>query len=191
MKQILAIIFFLIGTFASNSVQGQHQFKLENFTVEAAPEWTDLFYRNSGWFGADGIFSIALHANEGPCDPNQKYMLYFSDTYIGEVEDGKPKPGYKMVNNSVAYLSGCEPDPEKITFQYNRDSEGTPSSYFVPSNSKSKKGQYYWLGDGFVNKVNGDTMYIFAYHVEMTGPNVFDFAEPDVSILVIPPGEQP
>src|SRR5437868_12983051 len=55
------------------------------FTVEKADEWTNLFYRNSGWFGADGIFSIPLSGvdknnNEG----NDSTLLLFGDTYIGE-----------------------------------------------------------------------------------------------------------
>ena len=28
------------------------------FTVEAAPEWTQLFYRQSGWFGADDFLLL-------------------------------------------------------------------------------------------------------------------------------------
>ena len=28
------------------------------FTVQEAKEWSELFLRRSGWFGADGIFAI-------------------------------------------------------------------------------------------------------------------------------------
>src|SRR5450432_354066 len=77
------------------------------FSIERADDWTNLFYRNSGWFGADGIFSIPLSGvdknnNEG----NDSTILLFGDTYIGEVKDGKPLPGNIMVNNTIAYIKG-------------------------------------------------------------------------------------
>ena len=34
------------------------------FTAVPAPEWTALMERTSGWFGADGIFSIPLDGVE-------------------------------------------------------------------------------------------------------------------------------
>src|SRR5690606_17825029 len=37
-----------------------------SYTVEEAPEWSRLFDRTSGWFGADGIFSIPLHGVDNP-----------------------------------------------------------------------------------------------------------------------------
>ncbi|MCB0588042.1 MAG: DUF4185 domain-containing protein [Phaeodactylibacter sp.] len=162
------------------------------FAVEAAPEWTGLFNRKSGWFGADGIFSFSLDGDEQPRnDPNREVMLIFSDTFIGEVEEGKPAEGYKMVNNSVAYLTGQSPHPDSIHFFYKQDEEGQPQTFFVPHNENAREGQYYWLGDGFVNKEKDNTLYLFAYHIEMTGPNVFDFIEPNVSLLAIPAGSRP
>src|SRR5437762_1993907 len=74
------------------------------YTVEAAPEWTNLFYRNLGWFGADGIFSIPLSGSDkNNNNGNDTTLLLFSDTFIGEVKDGKPLPGNTMVNNTIAY----------------------------------------------------------------------------------------
>lgn len=162
------------------------------FTVEAAPEWTQLFYRQSGWFGADGIFSFSLDGVEQPRnDPQREVLLTFSDTFIGEVEDGKPAEGYKMANNTVAYLKGQTPHPDSIRFFYKQDEAGQPQTFFVPANENAREGQYYWLGDGFVNREKDNTLYLFAYHIEMTGPNVFDFIEPNVSLLAIPSGSRP
>ena len=160
------------------------------YRVEAAPEWTALFHRDVGWFGADGIFSIPLDGNDAQ-DADEKTLLIFSDTYIGEVRDGKPLPGHKMVNNSVAYFTGRNPDPARIAFHYKKGADGSPETFFVPKNARAKPGQYYWLGDGFVNKALGNTLYLFAYHVEMTGPGVFDFAEREVSLIALPAGSQP
>lgn len=162
------------------------------FTVEAAPEWTQLFYRQSGWFGADGIFSFSLDGVEqARNDPQREVLLTFSDTFIGEVEGGKPAEGYKMVNNTVAYVKGQSPHPDSIRFFYKQDEKGEPLSFFAPQSENAREGQYYWLGDGFVNKEKGNALYLFAYHIETTGPHVFDFAEPDVSLLALPAGSRP
>ncbi len=161
------------------------------YTVEAAPEWTNLFYRNSGWFGADGIFSIPLSGVDkvGNLD-NSETLLLFSDTYIGEVKDGKPEPGNLMVNNTVAYVQGNTPSPDNIQFFYKKGKDGQPETFFVPQNTGGKK-QHFWLGDGFVNQERDNTLYVFAYHIEITGPDVFDFMEPDVSLIALPAGSRP
>src|SRR5882672_2793761 len=105
------------------------------FSAGAAPEWTQLFERTSGWFGADGIFSIPLSGvdknnNEG----NDSTLLLFSDTYIGEVKDGKPVSD-TMVNNTIAYIQGNDADVSKIHFHYNTDAKGKPISFFTPQTS--------------------------------------------------------
>lgn len=162
------------------------------YTVEAAPEWTALFKRTSGWFGADGIFSIPLSGvdrnnNQG----NDSTLFLFSDTFVGDVKDGKPLPGYSMVNNSIAYLEGNDPDPLKINFYVNRNQDGKPDSIFIPRSSTVARPQLFWLGDGFVNQELGTNLYIFGYKVERTGPGAFDFKVPEVAIITIPPGSQP
>ena len=155
------------------------------FSAVPAPEWTGLMQRTSGWFGADGIFSIPLNGNETQMQKDRKTLFIFSDTYIGEVENGVPLPGNVMVNNSIARLSGNEAIEDSISFEYNRDTNQKPSSYFVPDNALSNEKHFFWLGDGFVNKEKGDALYIFAYHVHKTGPNVFDFEQSDVILLKI------
>lgn len=162
------------------------------YTVAAAPEWTNLFKRDKGWFGADGIFSIPLSGidknnNEG----NECTLLVFSDTYIGDVVDGKPLPGSTMVNNSLAYIRGNDPEPTNISFYFKQGDDGKPASVFVPQTSTAARPQLFWLGDGFVNKELHDQLYIFGYKVERTGPGAFDFIVPEVSILAIPKGSKP
>ncbi len=163
------------------------------YTTEAAPQWTELFYRKSGWFGADGIFSIPLSGVDLPGNEgNNKTLLIFSDTYIGEVgEDGAPLPGNTMVNNTVAYVDGLTPDPENINFHYKQGDNGQPTTFFVPQNANAKEGQYYWMGDGFINQEMDNKLQLFAYHVSMTGPGVFDFAVENVSLLAIPDATAP
>lgn len=171
------------------------------YRVEVAPDWTRLFYRKSGWFGADGVFSIPLNGRDRPGlndvpgeeqPSSDSTLLIFSDTFVGEVgDDNAPLPGYKMVNNTVAYLTGRQPDRGKLRFEVKTNSSGRPQSFFVPNNRVAKPGEYYWLGDGFVNRARDDTTYLFAYHVSKTGPNVFDFAESNVSMIALPKGCRP
>lgn len=156
------------------------------FTSEPAPEWTALMERTTGWFGADGIFSIPLDGIEDQEVKDKKTLFIFSDTYIGEVENGIPKPGNTMVNNTVAWLQGVSPNKSMISFEYNKDEKGAPTSYFIPHNANSKDGEYFWLGDGFINHKKNNALYIFAYHVHKTGSNVFDFEATNVALLKIP-----
>lgn len=174
------------------STAPEDPFALE-YTAEATPEWTDLFYRKSGWFGADGIFSIPLSGVDVPGNQgNEKTLLIFSDTYIGEVgDDNAPLPGNTMVNNTIAYVDGLVPSTENISFHYKTDGNGQPQTFFVPDNANSKPEQYYWMGDGFINQEMNNKLHLFAYHVSMTGPGVFDFAVENVSLLSIPDASQP
>ncbi|MBS1737082.1 MAG: DUF5005 domain-containing protein [Bacteroidetes bacterium] len=163
-----------------------------NFTVQAAPEWTNLFYRNSGWFGGDGIFSMPLSGNDKYTKGKQDSTLFlFSDTFIGEVKDGKPMPGNIMVNNSIAYMRGNVPDTANFHFYYKKTKSGIAESIFVPQVSSSKMPQLFWLGDGFINKEKNNTLYVFGYKVERIGEGVFDFIEPSVSIIAVKDATKP
>ncbi|NLI25379.1 MAG: DUF4185 domain-containing protein [Bacteroidales bacterium] len=155
------------------------------FSAEPAPEWTALMERTSGWFGADGIFSIPLDGVEEQEIAGKKTLFIFSDTYVGEVVNRVPLPCNVMVNNSLAWMKGFTPDTSAIVFEYNRDRSGKPVAFFVPDNINSKPGEYFWLGDGFINQEKNNTLYLFAYHVHKTGPGVFDFEATNVTILKI------
>ncbi|MBI1226632.1 MAG: DUF4185 domain-containing protein [Bacteroidetes bacterium] len=182
---ILALICVLLTACGVKPTSISNQKELK-YTVEAAPEWTNLFYRNSGWFGADGVFSIPLTGVDKVGNiGNRETLLLFSDTYIGEVKDGKPLPGNVMVNNTCALVQGNSGSPDSIQFFYKKDKNGAPQTFFVPQNTDGKK-QHFWLGDGFVNQERDNTLYIFAYHIEVTGEGVFDFIEPDVSLIAVP-----
>jgi hypothetical protein len=189
--QILLALSILLATIpgCKNAAKGQNNSTVPqkplSFTVEAAPEWTALMERTSGWFGADGIFSIPLNGKEEQGVADKKTLFIFSDTYIGEVVNNVPMPGNVMVNNSAAWLTGVEPDKERISFTYNTLGNGDPTSYFVPDNEASKDGEYFWLGDGFINQAKGNALYLFAYHVHKTGPDVFDFESTHIALLKI------
>lgn len=152
--------------------------------AEVAEDWTNLFYRKEGWFAADGIFSIPLTGEDRQGNiGNDSTLIIFSDTYVGKVVDNKPDENSVMVNNTVAYFQGTTAHPDSIRFYYNQDESGVPTSFFEPKNEKATEKDFYWLGDGFVNQELDNRIYLFTYHVERTGDNVFDFIEPDVSMV--------
>lgn len=162
------------------------------FTVEEAPEWTDLFNRKSGWFGADGIFAIPLNAKDNQsATSGTETMLIFSDTVIGEISDSTLQPGAVMVNNSVAYLTGSKPDEEKIRFQWANSEGGEPTTLFSPHTSLAEEGDYYWLGDGFLNTAL-DSIYIFAYRMRnMDTSDDWSFKEMSTNLIALPAGSRP
>ncbi|HRH61548.1 MAG TPA: DUF4185 domain-containing protein, partial [Chitinophagaceae bacterium] len=115
-----------------------------------------------------------------------------SDTMIGELgNDSIPKPGYVMVHNSCAILKGNEPKKENIQFYWKKDSNGKPATFFEPNTPQTQKGDYYWLGDGFVNHALNDNTYIFCYRIRDTADNLFLFQQVGNALIVLPKGSKP
>src|SRR6187551_2867660 len=83
---------------------------LVNFKVKPAPEWTNLFYRKQGWFGADGIFSMTLRGKETiGAGAKDSVLMYFSDTMTGSLIGDSAVSNFKMINNSFAWITGANP----------------------------------------------------------------------------------
>ena len=101
--------------------------------AKAATEWDALFQRESGWIGADGDYSIPLSADTT--------LWLFSDTFVGNVKDGK-RLDATMINNSIALQRGAS-QPE---FFYRTNADGKPASFIVPQQG-SPRG-YFWLAHG-------------------------------------------
>ena len=186
-KLVVLIIFSFVLLVSPSFCQQANLSKLPAYHVEPAPEWTNQFKRNNGWFGGDGIFTIAKSGRETNLSKNSKVWFHFSDSFIGSVNNNIPDSNTIMVNNSLGYWENTGSSPAPITFSIPTNSENKPISRFIPPPELTAKGTYFWLGDGFVNKEMKDSTFIFAYHIRKTGPNVFDFEETDVSILAIAP----
>ncbi len=161
----------------------------------ADPDWDKLLTRNAGWFGGDGIFAIPMDGAEyRPASAKTKSLFIFSDSVVADtVGETIQRKDFEMVHNCVAYLDGSEPDPSKFKFFINKDKDGKPTSLFVPNTPNTKKGEYYWLGDGFVNVEMDSTLYIFAYPVIDTiiPGSFFEFDQTGVNIIAIPKGSKP
>ncbi|MCC6907499.1 MAG: DUF4185 domain-containing protein [Phycisphaerales bacterium] len=158
----------------------------QNFTAEAATDWTSLFDRHNGWTGADGIYSIPLDGGEMySARPNRRTAFVFSDTFIGRVdENNRRQSGTVLVNNTMALLKGPEADPSRIAFFWGRNSEGNPDALFKPDTPNSEPGEWYWLGDGAA--INGK-VHIFAYRIRSNGGGgAFGFEGTGLALLTMP-----
>lgn len=162
------------------------------FSAEEAPEWSGLFNRTIGWFGGDGIFAIPMNGvDSAGAAANDTTMILFSDSLIGEIEDGQLDGDFVMINNSVALLKGVEPVEENLSFHWDEEPTGEPRSIFIPNTPNTQEGDYFWLGDGFVNTEKNNNTYIFGYRIKNTGAEVFGFQEVGNVLIVIPAGSQP
>ena len=189
---LAAAIFLVAGTTViAQNTKPKVDLEHLNYTVEEAPDWTNLFIRTSGWFGADGIYVLPSDGGRskgGSADV--KNMFIFSDTMIGEINNGKIMPGDKMVHNTVAYLDGDKPDNAKMNFHWATNDKGTPVNMFSPNTPSSKAGDYYWLGDGFVNTALNKT-YIFAYRMHnMDVKDDWSFRQMGVNLVILPKGSK-
>lgn len=166
--------------------------KTLRFTTEEATDWSALFLRSSGWIGGDGIFAIPNNGvDTAGAGKNQETVLLFSDTIFGDIINDSIQPGFKMVHNSVAIIKGNEPVKDAIQFYVNKKDNGDPESMFIPSTPHSQPGDYYWLGDGFVNPAMADATYIFGYRVKDTSAASFGFKEVGNTLIKIPKGSKP
>ena len=154
-------------------------------TVQPAPAWTALFKRYEGWTGGDGIYAIPLSGFEGPGRAGQsRTMFVFGDSFVGRVD---PKTLRRhdccFINNSIAFLDGAAPDPDRLRFVWGKDAKDRPRAPFTPVKEKS----YYWLQDG---ARIGQAIYLFPMRVEHdpTGGKGFQFKTTGVDLIRVPLG---
>lgn len=194
MRTLFQII-FVIGLInpgckpVQNEKQTLHADTLVSYTVTTAPEWTDMFYRKKGWFGADGIFEMTLSGKETiGAGKKDSVLMYFSDTMTGTVIGDSSVQDFKMINNSFAWITGLKPSDETVNIFYKQGSSGEPLSYFNPETKASKPGEYYWFGDGFVNQEDNNSINIFGYRTFDKSPASWDFEIRGVTLITVPAG---
>lgn len=116
------------------------------YSGKARSDLTNLFVRNDGWNGADGVYTFQI---------GDKILWYFSDTFVGVVNADRKRVNNSFINNSyaVSNLDGSD-----ISFHYG---ENPISSAF-----KAPAGSYYWPQDSYVKD---GTLYIFALKMKAAG----------------------
>jgi hypothetical protein len=179
MRKYCCNVFFLISAFlcsCSTVIKSTKAKQVDlihlDFKVEPATEWSNLFKRSTGWLGGDGIFMIPMSGreNDAPVDSSENCIL-FSDSMIGDNDGHKEHTPIKMLHNSVAFIKGGEPRNDSLHFYWDTLSKGgAAETIFIPKTISSKPGDYYWLGDGFVNTAKQNTLYIFAYKMNNRDP---------------------
>jgi hypothetical protein len=147
----------------------------------AEEDWSELFHRYEGWTGADGIYSIPFNGNEQSSDLN-KTLFVFSDTFIGSVDSttGERLPPTYLINNTYAVMDGNTPINENIDFYYHHDTDGNPTTLFIPNTENSQEGDWYWLMDGI--SIN-DRFYLFALRMDHGDDGQQAFAIAGVSLI--------
>lgn len=160
--------------------------------TKPAPHWSDMLRRSSGWLGADGMYSIPLNGVETMGIAGKTTTLFlFSDGVVGNILHDSLQPNWQFLHNSVAYLNGDKPDTANLHFYYRKDSAGNATSMFEPNTPNSKPGDYYWMGDGFINHALDSALYIFAYHIRNTPGSYYPFEDVGLSLIVIPKNDAP
>lgn len=163
-----------------------------HFMVDKAPEWDALFDRTSGWFGGDGIFAFTLDGRETPgAAQKSDALIWFSDTMLGDIVNNQAQPGYQMINNSIAVLKNGIADSAHIRFYWKKQGNKN-ASLFIPRTPATEAGDYYWLGDGFVNQEKQHDLYIFGYRIRnIANGGAFGFKETGNTLIIVPAGNQP
>ena len=162
------------------------------YSIEPADKWTQLFNRQTGWTGGDGIFSIALPSgfnNKLTGRSTNNILFLFSDSIIDTLTDGQQTGnGFTMIHNAVAILNK-NPHPENIQFYWPHNLNKKPASVFIPIDIKGTNGHpsedsiYYWLGDAIAlnstkKYASKDTaLAIFAYKITNVSNEPFGFKE--------------
>jgi hypothetical protein len=191
MKKLTAVLFLGIGMGAIAQTKQTADLTTLKYTVEEAPEWNALLKRDNGWFGGDGIYTIPLNGVEHKqASTKDKILFLFSDSMIGEIKDNTLQPGFKMIHNSVAVLTGNKPSG-KVDFYWDKDKDNHAESVFIPKTAKTEKNDYYWLGDGFVNQELNNNIYVFGYRVRNVASGAFGFKEMGNTLIKISPKSAP
>lgn len=153
---------------------------VQRYSAVPAPDWTQLFDRQSGWTGADGVYSIPLSGDErAGSGATQRTLIFFSDTFVGTVNPDKSRSDTTMVNNTTALLQGGSPDPAQISFNVRRDRKGRAVAMVVPKRPDDPS-ERFWPSDGVV--VDG-TVYTFAMRIKDAATPPFAFATAGASLL--------
>jgi hypothetical protein len=151
-----------------------------HFKVEEAPEWSALFIRNDGWFGGDGIYTIPFNGVENK--KADSLLFIFSDSMIGNIINDSLQAGSRMIHNSIATMKGKD-----IHFAWGQNEQPV----FEPHTPLTEKNDYYWLGDGFVNQEQNNTLYIFGYRVRNVSAEAFGFREVGNTLIKVKAGTPP
>jgi hypothetical protein len=142
--------------------------------------WSDTVEKNGG---SDCERNHDLETRDGqpwqpPGDLGARRRLWlFSDTWVGQVRDGK-RYDATVVNNSVG-LQEDSGETSKIRFAVRKNAGKKPAAIFRPSDERG----WFWLQAGMCVDKN---LYVFLSQVEKTGQTgVFGFRQIGQSLGIV------
>lgn len=125
------------------------------------------FTRNdNGWTGGDATYSIPL--------PDKRTLWLFGDSFIGQVNDDRSRPSFRLINNCLVEQDGAE------FTTYQGGTVSSPLAFAVPPDGTS----WYWPGHGAVEE---DTLFLFMHAFGTGGGGMWDFFRTGVDLLKINP----
>ncbi len=149
------------------------------YSAVAAPDWTALFDRTSGWTGSDGVYTIPVSGDERQgSGASGTTLWWFNDTFIGNVTpQGSRASGSTIVNNTIGLLQGDQADPARMHFIWSTGPTGTPRARIIPNTSAQ---HWFWPNDGIAV---GGKYVLFSLRMKAGGAPPFAFATDGISIL--------
>ena len=152
-------------------VSGQESLKAPSLIGKAEPAKgiSDAFKSSKGWIGADGNYSVKISAD--------KALWFFSDTWLGEVENNKRKNPV-LINNSVG-VQVFKEGQTSLEYHWGKTAEAKPSALLIPKEGKG----WFWP---FAGIMQGDQLVLFLFLMEkVEGPSGFAFKNAGVVLAVI------
>jgi hypothetical protein len=148
------------------------QADIVKYSGVAAPAWTAMFERTSGWTGADGVYTFPMSGNDSfGSGATEGTFWIFSDTFVGDVDPNTMHrlPGTVMVHNTSATMQGDVPGDGVIDFHVRTDTDGAATSMVAPPQA----GMWIWPNDGLVQ---GGTVYMTGLRMKTGSGGAFNFA---------------
>lgn len=146
---------------------------IEDFSFKTTEDVTmnSTFTRKSGWLSGDGLYSMTVDGvrslGQG-LKNGKKVLVWFADSIYGEIDENNyHHKTYSFVRNGLAVFPYSS-NGEDLKFMTNNF---TP---FVPKD-ENKKGDCFWLQDGFVNQELNNEVDFFALRIEKTTEGVWGF----------------
>ena len=152
-------------------ISGQDGLKTNSPFAKAEPakDISDVFKSSKGWIGADGNYSVKIS--------NEKALWFYSDTWLGDVENNKRKNPV-LINNSVG-VQEFKDGKSTVQYHWGKTVEGKPSALLIPKDGKG----WFWP---FAGIMQGEKLVLFLFLMEKAdGPSGFAFKNSGVVLAEI------
>ena len=137
--------------------------------AEPAKDISDVFKSSKGWIGADGNYSLKISI--------EKALWFYSDTWLGDVENNKRKNPV-LINNSVG-VQVFKDGRSTVQYHWGKTADGKPSALLVPKDGKG----WFWP---FAGIMQGEKLVLFLFLMEKAdGPSGFAFKNVGVVLAEI------